>query len=107
MTQAKIFAWAAVVAGSLGWMGSAEAAPFGLAPLGAMGASVERVAGGCGPGFHPNPWGLCRPNLYGPRPYWGPPVYGGPFGPVRPRPIFRPYGYDGPRPFYRPRPWYY
>jgi hypothetical protein len=105
MTHAKAFAWAAVVAGSLGWVGGAQAAPLSPAPLGAT-SPVERVAGGCGPGFHPNPWGICRPNLYGPRPYWGRPVYGGPYGYYRPRPVYRPYGY-GPRPFYGPpRPFY-
>lgn len=75
---------AAALAGSLGLAGTAEA------------------AGGCGPGFHPNPWGVCRPNWgYGPRPYWRRPVgvYGG-YGYVRPRPYYRPYGYYGPRPFY-------
>ncbi len=69
MTQAKTFAWAAVVAGCLGWAAGAQAAPLSPAPLGATDdAPVVRVAGGCGPGFHPNPWGICRPNLYGPRP---------------------------------------
>lgn len=108
MMHAKAFALAAVVAGSLGWAGSAQALPLTPAPLGAgEGALVERTAGGCGLGFHPNPWGICRPNLYGPRPYWGRPVYSGPYGYYRPRPVYRPYDYDGPRPFYRPRPDYY
>lgn len=112
MTHAKAFALAAVIAGSLGWAASAQAAPLSPAPLGvaAEGALVERTAGGCGPGFHPNPWGICRPNLYGPRPYWGRPVYGGPYGYYRPRPVYRPWGYDRPRPVYGygygPRPWY-
>ena len=105
MTHAKAFAWAAVVAGSLGWAGNTQAAPLSPAPLGAT-IAVERVAGGCGPGFHPNPWGICRPNFYGPRPYWGRPVYGGPYGYYRPRPVYRPYGYYRPRPFYGPRPFY-
>jgi len=26
---------------------------------------VVHVAGGCGPGMHPNPWGRCVPNGYG------------------------------------------
>ncbi|MGC5781589.1 GCG_CRPN prefix-to-repeats domain-containing protein [Methylobacterium sp. NFXW15] len=64
-------------------------------------AGSAEAAGGCGPGFHPNPWGYCRPN-YGPRPYWRRPVpvYG--YGYARPRPVYRPYGYGyyGPRPFY-------
>lgn len=46
------------------------------------------AAGGCGPGFHPNPYGYCRPN-YGPR-FHGP------------RPFYRPYGFHGPRRFHRP-----
>jgi len=32
-----------------------------LAPA-TTGADIIRVAGGCGPGFHPNPYGVCRPN---------------------------------------------
>ena len=118
MTHAKAFALAAVVAGSLGWGMSAQAAPLSPAPLGVSeGALVERTGGGCGLGFHPNPWGICRPNLYGPRPYWGRPVYGGygyyrprpvygPYGYYRPRPVYGPYGYYRPRPVYGPRPFY-
>ena len=102
MTHAKAFALAAVIAGSLGAAGSAQAAPLGPLPLAAPASTlVERTAGGCGPGFHPNPWGICRPNRWGPRPYWGRPVYGGPYGYYRPRPLYRPYGY------YRPRPYFY
>ena len=36
-------------------------------------ASIVEVAGGCGPGAHPNRWGRCVPfryGYYGPRPYW-------------------------------------
>jgi hypothetical protein len=81
--RAKALVMAAAIAGGLGLAGAAQA------------------AGGCGPGFHPNPWGVCRPNWgYGPRPYgyWRRPVYYG--GYVRPRPFYRPYGFYGPRPFY-------
>ena len=71
--------------------------------MGGLGlAGTAEAAGGCGPGFHPNPWGICRPN-YGPRPYWAGPrrVYGGyGYGYVRPRPYYRPYGFYGPRPYY-------
>lgn len=76
---------------------AAQAAPFGFGPPdGAV--LIERVAGGCGPGFHPNPWGHCRPNDRG----WG---YGGPRGPYGDRPAYGyrggydrgPGGYDGPR----------
>jgi hypothetical protein len=41
--------------------------------------NIVQVAGGCGRGFHPNPWGRCVPNRYGyyrPGPYWGAPYYG-------------------------------
>ena len=81
-TLVKPVILAAILAGGLGFMGTAEA------------------AGGCGPGFHPNPWGICRPN-YGPRPYWRGPryVYGG-YGDAGPRPYGRPYGFYGPRHFY-------
>jgi hypothetical protein len=36
-------------------------------------SSIVEVAGGCGPGAHPNRWGRCVPfryGYYGPRPYW-------------------------------------
>jgi hypothetical protein len=82
--RAKALVMAAAIAGGLGLAGgSAEA------------------AGGCGPGFHPNPWGICRPN-WGPRPYWRRPVYYGGYARPRPfyRPYYRPYGFYGPRPFY-------
>ncbi|WP_257166900.1 GCG_CRPN prefix-to-repeats domain-containing protein [Bradyrhizobium sp. SRS-191] len=49
-------------------------------------SNVERVAGGCGPGWFPDRWGRCRP---APRAYYG---YGGG------------YGY-GPRCWVRPTPW--
>ena len=64
------------------------------------GPKVQEVwlAGGCGPGFHPNPWGGCRPNDRG----WG---YGNPRDSYGDRPGYgygRGYdcGYDGPRRFY-------
>ena len=48
-------------------------------------APVEQVAWGCGPGWHPNPWGRCFPN----GPGWGAYYYGG---------WYRPWGWgwDGP-----------
>lgn len=98
---AKAFGMAAVIAGGLGFASAANAAPIGVAPLAGEGL-VQTVAGGCGPGFHPNPWGECRPH-WGPRPHWRRPVgygygaYG--YGPP-PRPFYRPYGFYGPRPFY-------
>ena len=72
---------ALVVAGALA-LGlsavSANAAP--AAPdLGVTTGSpnIIEVAGGCGRGFHPNPWGRCVPNrTYGyDRPYWHGPYY--------------------------------
>ncbi|GAB6842607.1 GCG_CRPN prefix-to-repeats domain-containing protein [Methylorubrum rhodinum] len=101
MMHAKAFTLTAVVAGSLGFMGSAQAAPLSPAPLatGTDGALIERTAGYCGPGFHPNWRGVCVMNQIGPdgsyRRRGGPYGYGGGYG--RPRP----YGY------YRPRPDYY
>ncbi|MDP4023777.1 hypothetical protein Q8W71_14175 [Methylobacterium sp. NEAU 140] len=66
-------------------------------------AGTAQAAGGCGPGFHPNPWGICRPN-WGPRPYWGPRPHWGPRPDWR-RPAYYG-GYGPPRPFYGPRPFY-
>ncbi|WP_425332122.1 GCG_CRPN prefix-to-repeats domain-containing protein, partial [Rhodoblastus acidophilus] len=67
-----------------GAMPLAGAAPAASAP-------VEQAAWGCGPGWHPNPWGRCVPN----RRYWG----GGPYyGPRR---------WGGPGPYYGPRRHYY
>jgi hypothetical protein len=74
--------FAAVLAGA----GLAGVSQAGAMPLpGAPGASapVELAAWGCGPGWHPNPWGRCVPN----RRYYGGPYYGPRrFGP-------RPWGY--------------
>ena len=90
----------AAVAGGLGPATVANAAPLSPASPGLVegGARIERVFGGCGPGFHPNPWSLCRPNGYGPRPFYGRPI-DRPYGYYRPRPFYRPYGFYGPRPF--------
>ena len=47
-------------------------------------SNVVEVAGGCGRGFHPNPWGRCVPHrygFYGPRRDRGYPYYGGGYGP--------------------------
>lgn len=101
MMHAKAFTLAAVLAGSLGWTGSAGAAPLSPAPLASDGALIERAAGYCGPGFHPSgPTGHCRVNRYGPSYYrrFGPPPEDRYY---RPRPEYRPYG------DYRPRRWDY
>lgn len=87
-----------LVAGGLGLAGAAQAAPIGLGAAAVLDESaVTRVAGGCGPGFAPNPWGRCRPfrGGYGPR-FYGPP-----------RPVYGPRFYGPPRPFYVPRRFYY
>ncbi|TXN75522.1 hypothetical protein FV228_03625 [Methylobacterium sp. WL18] len=99
----KVFGLVTAAATGLGLATAANAAPFGHGPFGGD-ALIEHVARGCGPGFHPNPWGRCRPNDrgYG----YG---YGGPRGPYGGRPDYgygrggyeRGYGgYDGPRRFY-------
>lgn len=67
--------------------GAASAMP--IAPVTAP-AVVEHVAWGCGPGWHPNPWGRCVPYrrvIYPGYYYWGGPrVY---IGPVWHRPYHR------------------
>lgn len=77
-----------VIAGALGFLGlgMGAAAAFPAAPQPQV-PTVEKVAQGCGWGFHRGPWGGCRPN----GPYWGGPYWGprycwwraGPWGPVR------------------------
>ena len=58
--------------------------------------NIIPVWGGCGWGFHPNPWGRCVPNRWGYyryRPYYG----------------YRPYSryyYGGGYPYWRHRYWY-
>lgn len=98
--RTKMLGLAAVVAGGLGTMTAANAAPLGLGPVaGPRAPLVERVADGCGPGFHANPWGRCRPNRwdYGPpRGAYGPPRgYGYDRGYDRPPPPRGPRFYDG------------
>lgn len=78
MVRFKVLGVAAVVAAGLTTVTAANAAPFG-AGFGPPEREViiERVAGGCGPGFHPNPWGHCRPNYRGWGGWGGPRGYGG------------------------------
>ncbi|WCS23404.1 hypothetical protein LOK46_19790 [Methylobacterium sp. NMS14P] len=103
MMRSKVLGLVAVAAAVLATATAVNAAPFGYGPPEA-GVVIERVAGGCGPGFHPNPWGHCRPNDRG----WG---WGGPRGPYGGRPGYGGYdrgygghggygGYEGPRRFY-------
>ncbi|WP_342107954.1 GCG_CRPN prefix-to-repeats domain-containing protein [Methylobacterium sp. SI9] len=104
MVRSKVLGMAAVIAAGLATATTANAAPFGYGPTD-DGVLIERVAGGCGPGFHPNPWGRCRPNdrdwgYGGSRGYYGGgPGYGYGGGYERgPRGYYG--GYDGPRRFY-------
>jgi len=66
---------ALAVTGTAATVAASSAMP--LAPLAAP-AVVEQVAWGCGPGWHPNPWGRCVPNrvVVYPRYYnWHGPAY--------------------------------
>jgi hypothetical protein len=60
--------------GALGLVATAVSANAAPAVPGAQQVSnIIQIAGGCGPGFHPNRWGRCVPfryGYYGPRPYW-------------------------------------
>ena len=104
MVRTKTLRMAVVIAAGLTTATTANAAPFSYSPP-ASGALIEHVAGGCGPGFHPNPWGRCRPNdrgwgYGGPRGYYGGGQsygYGGGYE-RGPRGYYG--GYDGPRRFY-------
>jgi hypothetical protein len=60
----------------------ANAAPAVPGPVSQPGTNIVQVAGGCGPGLHPNRWGRCAPNrygYYGARPAWRG-YYGGGYG---------------------------
>ncbi|UDL92391.1 hypothetical protein LGH82_14890 [Mesorhizobium sp. PAMC28654] len=51
-----------------------------LVPVGPAAGLVENVAYGCGPGWHPNPWGRCVPYrrvVVYPGYYYGPSFYVG------------------------------
>lgn len=88
----------AVALAGAGFAGVSQASAMPLAGAPAATGPIEQVRWGCGPGWHPNPWGRCVPNgYYGPRPYYAPrPYYG-------PRPYYRPRPYYAPRPYYGPR----
>ena len=95
--RTKVLGLTALVLGGLTIGTAVSAAPLGEVYGEEFDAPrIERVADGCGPGFHPNPWGHCRPNDRG----WG---YGGGYGSPRrdygPPPP-RDYGWDRPRPRY-------
>jgi hypothetical protein len=55
---------------------SANAAP--AIPNLAAPTNLVQVSGGCGPAYHPNPWGYCVPNHYAYGYGYG---YGGGYGP--------------------------
>ena len=64
---------ALAVAGLATTAATASAMNFGTtAPVAS--SLVQEAAYGCGPGWHPNPWGRCVPNA---RVYYGRPVYYG------------------------------
>ena len=67
---------ALAVTGTAATVAASSAMP--LAPLAAP-ALVEHVAWGCGPGWHPNPWGRCVPNrvVVYPGYYWHRPAFYG------------------------------
>src|ERR1700738_1327118 len=76
---------AMVLAGALGLVVAvaANAAPAVPGPVTQKASNVVPVAGGCGPGFHPNRCGRCVPfryGYYGPRPYWRGGYYVRPWG---------------------------
>jgi len=75
----------ALALGIVGAGTAAQAMPLAAPADGASG--ITTVAYGCGPGWHPNRWGRCVPNRWGPRAY-GPRrfYYGG-------RPGYRHYGW--------------
>lgn len=52
----------ALVAGGLAFAAPASATPAGFGLAGAADALVTQVADGCGPGWHRNRWGHCRPH---------------------------------------------
>ena len=44
---------------------SANATPLAPGIDTQRGSNIVEVAGGCGPGFHPNQWGRCAPHRHG------------------------------------------
>ena len=68
----KLLSLAAVIGVSFFCVAAAQSMP--LAPLEQAQASLTiPVAGGCGPGFHPDPYGRCRRNGYYGGAYYGAP----------------------------------
>jgi hypothetical protein len=54
-----------VLSGVMTATGAAYAMP--IAPVSNAAPAIVQAAWGCGPGWHPNPWGRCVPN----GPYFG------------------------------------
>ncbi len=84
MTRSLILA-AATLGGLIMTAGMASAMPLSpeTAPAPARSALVQHVAWGCGPGWHPDYWGRCVPNVFVPVPVyhyygwgWRHPAYG-------------------------------
>jgi hypothetical protein len=77
-----IFVAALAIAGLTATVETSSAMPLGAAAPAAS-PLVQDVRWGCGPGWHPNPWGRCTPDRrpayaygYGYHPhYWGHPFY--------------------------------
>jgi hypothetical protein len=71
----RLASLAVVGAIALGFMTvAASAAPIMPNSFSQMDPNIAQVWGGCGCGFHPNPWGRCVPNRWGYsryRPYYG------------------------------------
>ncbi|MEI9420363.1 hypothetical protein O7A70_04125 [Mesorhizobium sp. Cs1299R1N1] len=80
MNRLTQYAAAAVLAltGTAATVATSAAMPMVAQP--AAPALIEHVAWGCGPGWHPNPWGRCVPNrvvVYPRYRYWHGPAYYG------------------------------
>ena len=75
MNIKTLFAAAILSGAALAGVSQASAMPFGAAP--SAGVAIEQAAWGCGPGWHPGPYGRCVPNrrafvrpMYRPRPFY-------------------------------------
>src|SRR5260370_18092940 len=73
---------AAFLAATLIGAGAANAMP--LVPIAPDNTGIIKVAGGCGPGFHRDPYGGCLQTYANPEAHGSPSAY--PIGPTRGRP---------------------
>ena len=80
MRSSVKFACAAAIAmaGLFATAQASSAMPMSPGPNGASNLTQD-IAYGCGPGWHPNPWGRCVPFRRAPVYYGGGPYYGGPY----------------------------